>query len=75
MTPQDMLRYRQKMRDASGSDQRQRIRIEHYQEMRERAKNKGVVLPDQVMARGMGRGMSAGQGTGSGQGGGPGFGR
>jgi hypothetical protein len=65
MTSQDMHRYRQKMRDAPGDEERQRIRIEHYQEMRERAKNRGIVLP--AMARSMGRGMSAGQGTGSGQ--------
>ena len=53
MTEQEALEYRQKMRAATSDEERQQIRAEHHEEMQERAKSKGVVLPDEVSARGM----------------------
>jgi thermostable 8-oxoguanine DNA glycosylase len=68
MTEQEALEYRQKMRAVTSDEERQRIRAEHHEEMQERAKSKGVVLPDEVSARGMRRGMGPGQGGGPGAG-------
>jgi hypothetical protein len=77
MTEQEALKYRQEMRAATSDEERQRIRAEHHEEMQERAKSKGIVLPDEAPVRGMARGMgpgqgTPGQGTGSGQGMSPG---
>lgn len=76
MTPQEMQDYRARMRAAKTAAERNRIRAEHHQAMQERAKERGVTLPDMPMGRGMGgpgRGMR--QGMGSGMGPGQGMGR
>jgi hypothetical protein len=79
MTEPETLKYRQKMRAATSDKERQQIRAQHHQEMQERAKSKGIVLPDEAPVRGMGAGQGMGrgpgQGMGPGQGGGPGPGR
>ena len=67
MTQQEMREYRQKMRTATSDEERQQLRLQHHQEMQERAKKKGVTLPDAPPARGMGRGMGPGQGMGPGR--------
>ena len=68
MTQQEMREYRQKMRTATSDEERQQLRLQHHQEMQERAKKNGVTLPDAPPARGMGRGMGPGSGHGSGPG-------
>ena len=79
MTQEEMRKYQDKMRSATSDAQRQQIRAEHHEEMRERAKSKGIVLPDEAPARGMGpgggMGPGHGMGPGPGQGGGTGAGR
>ena len=56
MTQEEMRKYQDKMRSATSDAERQQIRAEHHEEMRERAKSKGIVLPDEAPARGMGPG-------------------
>jgi hypothetical protein len=73
MTEQEALKYRQEMRAATSDEERQRIRAEHHEEMQERAKSKGILLPDEAPVRGMGPGQGPpGQGMGSGRGVNPG---
>jgi len=66
MTAQERDEYRARMRNAKTQAERDRIRAEHHAAMQERAKDKGVTLPDQP------RGPSRGQGAGPGKGPGPG---
>ena len=49
-------------------EEREKYRMEHHKKMQERAKQRGVTLPDEPQQRGKGMGY----GTGSGQGGGRG---
>lgn len=76
MTQEEMRKYQDRMRSATSEQERQQIRAQHHEQMRERAKSKGVVLPDEAPARSMGpgQGMGAGGGMGPGQGGGTGAG-
>jgi len=46
MTPQERERYRQRIRGAKGSADEQRVREEHVKQMRERARLRGLRLPD-----------------------------
>jgi len=73
MTQQERLEYRQRMRNATSTEEQAQIRAEHHQRMQARAQQMGKALPDKPLARGMGRGQ--GSGMGSGQGMGPGQGR
>ncbi|GGD02793.1 hypothetical protein [Halopseudomonas salina] len=74
MTDQERIEHRGLMRDAPTQQDRERIRTEHHELMRERARERGITLPDTPPARGgMGQGM--GQGTGMGQGMGQGAGK
>lgn len=76
MTQQERAEHRSKMRSAKTAEERQLIRAEHHERMKERAKQRGVTLPDEppvgggMMAPigGMGGGM--GQGVGGMQSGG-----
>lgn len=71
MTQQERADYRARMRSLRTAQERERFRLEHHERMRERARARGVTLPDEPPARG-GRGMGpGGQGMGPG-GGGPG---
>jgi hypothetical protein len=74
MTPQERVEFRAKMRAAQTAEERERIRAEHHARMQERAKERGIALPDQPPARG-GAGMGGGMGPGSGMGPGGGMGR
>ena len=70
MTEQERLEYRQRMGNASSAAERQQIQAEHHQRMQARAQQRGVTLPEQPPAAGMGagQGMGPGQGMGLGQG-------
>ena len=71
MTPQERLQYREQMRNAKTEQERQQLRLEHHQQMQQRARQKGVTLPDEPPAnRGMGSGMGGGGMGGGGMGGG-----
>jgi flagellar biosynthesis/type III secretory pathway protein FliH len=70
MTQQERSEYRARMRAAKTQEEREQIRKEHHEQMKARAKEKGVTLPDEPPARGRGMGPGGG-GMGPGMGGGP----
>ncbi len=79
MTPQERDEYRAKMRNAANPAERQAIRDEHHAAMVERARERGITLPDRPTGAGprgpgMGRGMDPGPGMGPAEGRGPGYG-
>ena len=75
MTQQERTEYRTKMRAVKTAEEREQIRKEHHERMKERAKAQGITLPDEPPARGGGMGPGGG-GMGPGGGGmGPGGGR
>lgn len=67
MTPEERQAHRIKMRSLTTVQEREAFRLEHHQAMQERAKARGVTLPEAPMPMGMGRG---GMGPGQKQGGG-----
>ncbi len=68
MTQQERTEYRAKMRAAKTAEEREQIRKEHHEAMKERAKVRGVTLPDEPPDRWGGMG-SGGGGMGAGGGG------
>jgi hypothetical protein len=78
MTRQERMEHRAKMNAAKSVQERDQVRLEHHEQMKLRAKERGVSLPDAPQAQGMGmgpgRGMG-GMGPGGGMGGGMGGGR
>jgi len=72
MTPQEREQHRAKMRSLKTEQERERYRLQHHKEMQQRAKERGVTIPDEPMPRGKGMGPGMGQGTGPGMGGGMG---
>jgi hypothetical protein len=66
MTQQERNEYRARMRSAQSLQEREQIRAEHHERMRVRAKERGVMLPDQPPARGRMMGPGGGMGPGSG---------
>lgn len=80
MTPQERADFRARMHAATTPQQREAIRLEHHKQMQERAKQRGVTLPEMPAAGrcpmngGMGPGTGMGPGMmGSGTGMGPGM--
>ena len=72
MTQQERNEYHMQMRAAKSAQEREQVRKEHHKRMQERAKLRGVTLPDEMPAigSGMGSGMGfGGGGMGSGRGG------
>lgn len=69
MTEQERNTYRDSMRSAETAQQREKIRAQHHEQMKQRAKERGVTLPDDPPAQGMGQGPGQGMGTGRGPGG------
>ena len=73
MTQQERDEYRAKMRAAKTQETRVALRAEHHKAMQERAKERGVTLPDQPRTgSGPGKSPGAGMGPGTGMGMGPG---
>lgn len=70
MTREERTEYRARMRDAKTAEEREHIRKEQHERMKERAKERGITLPDEPPARGSGMmgpgggGMSPGGGRG-----------
>ncbi len=62
MSQEERTVYHTKMRAAQTEGEREHIRKEHHQSMQERAKLRGVTLPDEPPARGGGMGMGPGGG-------------
>jgi septal ring factor EnvC (AmiA/AmiB activator) len=70
MTEQERAEYHARMRAAKTAEEREKIRKEHHERMKERAKEQGVTLPDDPPERGMGPGGGMGPaGGGMGPGG------
>jgi len=61
MTAQERNEYRERMRLAKTAEERERLRAEHHERMKVRAKERGVTLPDEPPAR-PGGGMGSGGG-------------
>ncbi|GAB5605891.1 hypothetical protein [Sideroxyarcus sp. TK5] len=72
MTQKERNAYRAKMRAAKTAEERERIRNEHHEQMKMRAKERGVTLPDMPPAAGGGMMMGPGGGMRQGGGMGPG---
>lgn len=68
MSKQERDQYRQRMRDAQTAQERDRIRQEHHEQMKERAKAQGKTLPDGPPPHGKGKGWGPGHGKGMGPG-------
>ena len=74
MTRQERMEHRTKMNAAKSVQERDQVRLEHHEQMKLRAKERGVSLPDAPPGQGMGMGPGRGMG-GMGPGGGMGGGR
>lgn len=70
MTQQERNEYRARMRAAKTAEEREQIRNEHHEQMKIRAKERGVTLPDTPPAAGGGMRQGGGTGAGSGRSGG-----
>jgi len=68
MTDQERVEYRARMRATKTPEEREQIRKEHHQAMRERAKAQGLTLPDEPPVGGGLRGQGMGMGPGGGRG-------
>lgn len=66
MTQEELTEHRAKMRTLTG-EEREAYRLEHHEKMQERAKQRGVTIPDEPAIRG--KGMLRGGGMGQGRGG------
>ena len=75
MTEQERMEYRDRLRAAESAEEREKIRNEHHKQMQERAKERGVSIPDEPPARGGGMGPKDGMGPQDGMGPGGGKGR
>lgn len=77
MTPEEIDQQRNRMRAAKTEQEREQIRAEHHKQIQERAKERGVALPEELPPRGHrgGPGQGMGPGPGPGMGPGPGAGK
>lgn len=74
MTNQERIEHRAKLRAATTAQEREQVRLEHHEQMKLRAKERGVTLPDEMPAQGRGMGPGGGMGLGGGMGPGGGMG-
>jgi len=72
MTAKERNEYRAKMRSMHTAEEREAYRLEHHKQMQERAREKGITLPDAPPAQRGGMGAGPGGGMGGGMGSGPG---
>jgi hypothetical protein len=67
MTRKERIEHRNKLRAMKTQEEREAYRLEHHKRMQERAKAKGITLPDEPPAGGgMMMGPSGGMGPGGG---------
>ena len=64
MTREERTEYRAKMRSLKTKEEREALRMEHHQQMQERAKARGKTLPDMPPAQGSGMMMKPCSGPG-----------
>ena len=62
MTQQERVEHQAQMRSAKTTEERARIRAEHHERMKKRAKEQGAILPGEPRA--LGKGMKPGGGKG-----------
>ena len=67
MTEQERLEHRNQMRSFKTQQEREAYQLEHHKRMQERAKEKGVTLPDEPMMKPGGMGQGGGMGPGGGR--------
>lgn len=63
MTDRERTEYRAKMRAAASEEEREQIRREHHELMEQRARERGLSLPDEPPAARGGAGQGAGSGN------------
>jgi hypothetical protein len=66
MTEQERTEHRNRLREMKTEQEREQFRKEHHARMQERAKQRGVKLPDEPSAQHSGPGPKAGPGAGAG---------
>lgn len=66
MTDKERTEYRARMWAAQNDEERARIRAEHHAQMVERARERGITIPDTPPPMGAGMGPGAGMGAGMG---------
>jgi Na+-translocating ferredoxin:NAD+ oxidoreductase RnfG subunit len=66
MTEQERNEYRERMRSTKTEQEREKIRAEHHERMVARAKERGVMIPDEPPVKGGGMGAGRGMGPGAG---------
>ncbi len=71
MTREERLEYQNRMRELKTQQEREQFRQEHHAKMQERAKERGLKLPDEPPVRGKGTGPRYDERPGMGQGTGP----
>lgn len=64
MSNQERIEFRNKMRALKTQDERDALRLEHHQQMQQRAQNMGITLPDAPPAAGGGVNRNGGGGRG-----------
>jgi len=64
MTTEEQDDYRARWRAAATDQERDRVRSEHHERMKDRARERGVTLPDEPPPRGGGMGPGPGAGPG-----------
>jgi hypothetical protein len=67
MTEQERAEHRTRIRSLKTEQEREQFRLEHHKKMQERAKERGVTLPDEPLPRGKGLGGGQGGGMGGGR--------
>lgn len=72
MTEEERIDYRARWRAARTDDERAKLRSDHHERMKDRARERGVTLAEEPPARGAGMGPGSGSGMGPGPGGGAG---
>jgi len=61
MTEQERNEYRTRMQSAKTNEEREQIRMEHHERMRDRAKSQGLSMPDSPPPKGGGMGGGKGK--------------
>lgn len=67
MSPEERNEFRAKMRNLKTREEREAFRAEHHKQMVERAREKGMTLPEEPPAMGGGMGPGGGKGPGEGR--------
>lgn len=64
MTEQERIEHQKKLRSMKTEQEREAYRAQHHEEMKRRAREQGVEMPDQVPPKGQGSGYKGGSSMG-----------